>query len=63
MLMRAPLLAETSSLPEAVSTVPFERDTMFIGREEIILSIRDAVQGRSGRTSRRAALFGLGGVG
>ncbi|EED19716.1 kinesin, putative [Talaromyces stipitatus ATCC 10500] len=54
---------ETSSLPKPASTVPFERDTMFVGREEIILSIIDAVQERNWQTSKRVALVGLGGVG
>ncbi|PCG92028.1 Hypothetical protein PENO1_090830 [Penicillium occitanis (nom. inval.)] len=43
--------------------LPFERDEMFVGREDIIMNIRNALQGRAGQTSKRAALVGLGGVG
>ncbi|KAF3390061.1 hypothetical protein DPV78_011783 [Talaromyces pinophilus] len=56
-------LVETSSHHKPSSTVPFERDEIFVGREDIIKSISDAVQGQSGQTSKRAALIGLGGVG
>jgi hypothetical protein len=62
-LIRVSFLAETSSCAKPSSTVPFERDEMFVGREDIIKSIGDAVHGRSGQTSKRAALVGLGGVG
>ncbi|QGA15967.1 hypothetical protein EYB26_003634 [Talaromyces marneffei] len=54
---------QTSSHPKPSSTVPFERDEMFVGREDIIMSIRNALQGRTGQTSKCAALVGLGGVG
>ncbi|EED19025.1 hypothetical protein TSTA_023600 [Talaromyces stipitatus ATCC 10500] len=56
-------LAETTSHAKPSSTVPFERDEMFVGREDIIMSIEDAVQEGSGWTSKRAALVGLEGVG
>jgi hypothetical protein len=36
---------------------------MFVGREDILASIRDVVEGRSGQTSERVAIVGLGGVG
>lgn len=62
-LIRASFLAETSGRPKPYSTVPFERDEMFVGREDIIMSIRNALKGRMGQTSKRAALVGLGGVG
>jgi hypothetical protein len=55
--------AEASSHPKPSSTVPFERDEVFVGREDTIMSINKAVEERIGRTSRRAALVGLGGVG
>jgi hypothetical protein len=45
------------------STVPFERDEMFVGREDILMSMSDVVEGRSGQASERVALVGLGGVG
>ncbi|EED13534.1 kinesin, putative [Talaromyces stipitatus ATCC 10500] len=43
--------------------LPFERDEKFVGREDITMSIDKAVQDGKGRTSKRAALVGLGGVG
>ncbi|EED22016.1 conserved hypothetical protein [Talaromyces stipitatus ATCC 10500] len=54
---------QATSHPKPSSTVPFERDEMFVGREDIIMSIKNAVQEGSGWTSKRAALVGLGGVG
>ncbi|CRG92827.1 hypothetical protein PISL3812_09898 [Talaromyces islandicus] len=54
---------EISSHSQPSSTVPFERDEKFVGREDIITSIKNAIQGRTGWTSKRAALVGLGGVG
>lgn len=57
------LLAENSSHPKPTSKIPFERDEMFVGREDIIMSISGAIQGISGQTSKRAALVGLGGIG
>ncbi|GAM38323.1 hypothetical protein TCE0_033f08958 [Talaromyces pinophilus] len=54
---------ENSSHPKPTSKIPFERDEMFVGREDIIMSISGAVQGRSGQASKRAALVGLGGIG
>ncbi|KAI7970683.1 hypothetical protein EIK77_003083 [Talaromyces pinophilus] len=61
-LITGSFLAETSSHLKPSSTVPFERDEMFVGREDIVKCISDAVQGRSGQTSQRAALVGLGGI-
>ncbi|CRG88498.1 hypothetical protein PISL3812_05529 [Talaromyces islandicus] len=55
--------SETPNHPKPSSTVPFERDEMFVGREDIIININNTVQESSGWTSKRAALVGLGGVG
>lgn len=51
-----------ASLLQPCSTVPFERDPMFVGREAVISAI-EKVLGAIGQHHKRAALVGLAGVG
>ncbi|KAH8698443.1 putative kinesin [Talaromyces proteolyticus] len=54
---------ETSNNLKPSSTVPFDRDEMFIGREDIIMAIKVSFEEKAGKSYKRAALVGLGGVG
>jgi len=49
--------------PKPFFTVPFQRDTMFVGREDIITAITEAHKQANMQHHKRAALVGLGGVG
>ncbi|KAF3399052.1 hypothetical protein DPV78_006687 [Talaromyces pinophilus] len=51
-----------TSLLQPCSTVPFERDPMFVGREAVISAIKE-IHGVIGQDHKRAALVGLAGVG
>jgi len=57
-LVSANLCDRRSSPPIVCFTVPFERDSKFIGRGDIITEI-----GRQFKVQRRVALAGIGGVG
>jgi len=57
-LVSANLSGQVSPSRTACFTVPFERDSKFIGREDIITEI-----GRQFEIQRRVALAGIGGVG
>ncbi len=48
---------------DALFIVPFSRDDLFIGREDIIAKISDNRQQAVSRNHTRLALVGLGGVG
>jgi hypothetical protein len=45
------------------STVPFARNERFVGREDVIAAIHEAHPRGTSRYHKRAALFGLGGLG
>ncbi|KAF2735267.1 hypothetical protein EJ04DRAFT_216254 [Polyplosphaeria fusca] len=49
--------------PKPCSMVPFQRDHMFIGREDILVNLRRMFQQEAPQDHARAALIGLGGVG
>ena len=57
-IVSAKLSDRTSPSRTICFTVPFERDSNFIGREDIIAEI-----GRKFEVQRRVALAGIGGVG
>jgi hypothetical protein len=57
-LVSANLSGQVSLSQTACFTVPFERDSKFIGREDIIAEIEKQFEIR-----RRVALAGIGGVG
>lgn len=44
------------------STVPFDKDPMFVGREAVISAIKE-IHGAIGQHHQRVALVGLAGVG
>ncbi|KAJ5974633.1 hypothetical protein N7481_011843 [Penicillium waksmanii] len=48
--------------PQPCSTVPFQKDTMFVGREAVIRAIKEK-QTATGQRHERVALVGLAGVG
>jgi hypothetical protein len=48
--------------PRPSSTVPFERDEIFVGRENIIKTIKNSIKG-PGKSYKCAALVGLRCVG
>ena len=55
--------ARTPDRPKPSSTVPFERDRMFVGREDILTAIKEANQQGTRPSHKRVALVGIGGVG
>ena len=57
-LINVPLLAT-----DALFMVPFSRDELFIGREDIIAEVSKKREQAAMRTHTRVALVGLGGIG
>ncbi|KAL2840901.1 hypothetical protein BJX68DRAFT_271365 [Aspergillus pseudodeflectus] len=55
--------SRSQSGPKPISTVPFKRDTKFVGREDTIGEIEKRNKQAIGRQHERTALFGLAGVG
>jgi hypothetical protein len=55
--------AQAPDRPKLSSTVPFERDEMFVGREDILTAIKETNQQRTRPSHKRAAVVGLGGIG
>jgi hypothetical protein len=53
---------QASNRPDPSSTVPFRKDPMFVGREDILQEIKKRYQA-IGQRHERAALVGLAGVG
>ncbi|CAI7603357.1 unnamed protein product [Penicillium viridicatum] len=53
---------QTHQKPRPCSTVPFKKDTMFVGREAVIHAIKEE-QKAIGQRHERVALVGLAGVG
>ncbi|KAJ6016427.1 hypothetical protein N7540_011018 [Penicillium herquei] len=54
--------AQTRSTPQPCSTVPFKKDSKFVGREAVISAIKEAHKA-IGQRHERVALVGLAGVG
>lgn len=44
-----------------ISTIPFDRDKQFIGRDDVLKKLEAALSDR--QSHQRAALWGLGGIG
>jgi hypothetical protein len=49
--------------PKPSSTVPFQRDGAFVGREDVLEKIREKFERTASQDHSRVALVGLGGVG
>ncbi|KAF2185579.1 hypothetical protein K469DRAFT_687903 [Zopfia rhizophila CBS 207.26] len=49
--------------PKPSSMVPFQRDSAFVGREDILAKIREKFEQAASQDHSRVALVGLGGVG
>jgi hypothetical protein len=56
-------LAQAQNRPEPLLIVPFQRDSMFVGREDIITEVEKRLKQGASRNHTRVALVGLGGVG
>jgi hypothetical protein len=54
--------AQARNWPNPSSTVPFQKDPMFVGREDILQEIKMRYHA-IGQQHERAALVGLAGVG
>jgi hypothetical protein len=50
-------------VPKPSFTVPFQRDSMFIGRENVMAEIKRKYEQATLQNHTRLALVGLGGVG
>jgi len=55
--------AQAQNRPEPLLIVPFQRDSMFVGREDIIAEVEKRHKQEASRNHTRVALVGLGGVG
>ena len=49
--------------PKPSSTVPFQKDVAFVGREDVLAKIREKFEQPMPQGHSRVALVGLGGVG
>jgi hypothetical protein len=57
------ILAQARNRTKPSSTVPFQRDKKFVGRQNIIADIEERHKQAAGRHHMRVALVGLAGVG
>ena len=63
MLRSRELIIVNPVVPKPSFTIPFQRDRMFIGRENVMAEINRRYEQATLQNHTRSALVGLGGVG